>query len=64
MQPHQQRVIDERDELEVKRLALEKFITENPIFKSISVSDGELLCEQFRAMCVYSAILAERIRRF
>lgn len=64
MLPHQQRVIDERDELEVKRLALEKFINESPIFENLTISDRELMCEQYRSMCVYSATLAERIRRF
>jgi len=40
-QPHQQRVIAERDELNVRVSALEDFTTSDPIFTTLSNKEAE-----------------------
>lgn len=64
MQPHQQRVIDERNELNEKLIALNKFICTSPIFKKLTGAEKELMREQARVMDEYSDILQERIELF
>ncbi|KPD17309.1 hypothetical protein ADM96_20300 [Burkholderia sp. ST111] len=62
--PHQQRVLDEKAELDVRRRKLCEFIAANPAFVDLSDYDRELLVNQYRVMTEYSAILRERIRTF
>lgn len=62
--PHQQRVVDERNELQDRRNKLIQFIQENPIFKTLEEGDQKLLKEQFEAMTWYQKILDSRITRF
>lgn len=64
LQPHQQRVVDEKTELDEKLSKLDQFIAESPIFKKLESEDRMLLEEQFRAMTEYSNILYNRINRF
>ena len=64
VQPHQQRVIDEQTELQVKMKALDHFINESEVFKSLEEIDKILLKQQFRAMIDYDHILGLRINRF
>lgn len=68
MQPHQQRVVNEKTELDVKIAALTAFINtfDAPFSKFAALPDPERqrLYTQQHAMIVYSGILAERIAAF
>lgn len=63
MQPHQQRVVDEKKELDDKIERLTAF-TKGDIFKSIDDEDQRLLVKQLSEMGSYSETLASRIARF
>lgn len=62
--PHQQRVIDEREELVVRLRKLGSFIKESPVFKTLPAEERERLVRQESCMSEYSLILGERIRAF
>lgn len=62
--PHQQRVIEEANELGVKLKALEIFIIENPIFTSLKEDEQFLLENQANIMGQYFQILKDRISKF
>jgi hypothetical protein len=62
--PHQQRVIDEKAELDERREKLGVFIKENPIFQDLPAEERERLVRQESCMAEYSAILGERIAAF
>ena len=64
MPPHQQRVIDELNELADRRNKLCAFIDNSPIFKSIPADEQERLKRQMRIMGEYVAVLSERIAEF
>lgn len=64
MQAHQQRVVDEKRDLDEKREKLLTFIKESPVFATLSESDQTLLTEQYEVMTHYSVILGSRIDRF
>ena len=64
LQPHQQRVIEEKDELDKKIAALGYFIGETPFFKNVDSAEQGRLLEQLRAMREYSEILDMRIQVF
>lgn len=64
LQPHQQRVVDEKAELDKKATALSTFIGENPIFGTIDAAEQERLKEQCELMWEYSEILGARIAAF
>jgi len=64
MQPHQQRVINEKEELDKKATALSEFIGNNPIFDTLDPAEQERLKVQNDIMWQYSEILAERIAAF
>lgn len=67
MQPHQQRVADEKTELDVKIAALAGFINDSsPGARFLTLAEAERmrLYAQHRAMVAYSAILGERIAAF
>lgn len=64
MQPHQQRVVDEKTELDEKATALSNFIATSPIFKTLDRAEQERLEEQSEIMWRYSEILGERISAF
>ncbi len=64
MQPHQQRVVDEKSELDTKIEALQKFIAGSPIFTGLPEEEKERLVRQESCMSEYSSILAERIAAF
>ncbi|EJD6037775.1 hypothetical protein M0J18_RS04915 [Morganella morganii] len=63
MQPHQQRVVDEKAELDDKISKLTAF-TGGDIFKSIHQEDQDLLIDQLSLMAKYSQVLEKRISRF
>lgn len=63
-QAHQQRVVDEKTELDLKRQKLEDFLLKSPIYNDLELQDKLLLVEQGRVMMLYSEILDKRIARF
>lgn len=64
LKPHQQRVLDEKDELDTKATALSKFIGESTIFPTLDAAEQGRLKEQCELMWEYSEILAARIAAF
>lgn len=61
--PHQQRVVDEKRELDERREKLDAFCS-TTLFHGLPDSEQSLLLRQGVAMRVYSDILAERIASF
>lgn len=61
LQPRQQRVVTERDELKLKADALLKFLQTEGNSVKVSTKEWTLLKEQWDAMMIYYAILQERI---
>lgn len=61
--PHQQRVVDEKKELDTKLAALKGFFN-TAIFTGLDQVNQDLLSSQEVAMEEYSQILAERIQLF
>ncbi len=68
LKPHQQRVVDEKAELDQKLAALTAFIgtsrVGNTIFGGLPERERMRLYAQQRVMTEYSAILGERIADF
>lgn len=64
MQPHQQRVVDEKTELDIKLEKLEQFILSNSLFQKLSTDEQIRMCRQQNAMKSYSEVLGERIAAF
>lgn len=62
--PHQQRVVDEKAELDKKATALRQFIGSNPLFDTIDAAEQERLRKQNDVMWQYSEILGARIAAF
>lgn len=63
MQAHEQRVIEEKKELDQKLEKLNAF-TGTPTFSALGEEDTMLLLKQLRVMEQYSSILQQRIDRF
>lgn len=66
MQPHEERVIAEKQELDERLAKLKAFCFDpgSPIFKALSPIDRDLLEDQYNSMKDYSEILGKRIARF
>jgi len=64
LQPHQQRVVDERFELNDKATKLNDFIGNNPLFENIASDEQEDLKVQLDIMFQYIEVLDRRILRF
>ena len=64
MQPHQQRVVDEKTELGTKANALSNFIGHSPIFATLDAAEQERLKVQNDLMWQYSEVLGARITAF
>ena len=62
--PHQERVINELEELELKITNLTSFITSSTIYPTLDVKEQTLLSNQKDKMIEYSNILKERILSF
>ena len=62
--PYQQRVIEEKIELDFRLQKLQDFIGTNNKFYSLSVADQQTMQEQANAMKLYANILHYRIGRF
>lgn len=63
LQPHEQRVVDERNELIEKITKLHAFFTTD-VFTHLQDEDQNLLEEQVQLMMNYSDVLLKRINRF
>ena len=63
-QPHELRVIEEKETLDKKILDLQKFIFDNPIYKTLDIRIQNLQRNQLDAMERYSNILGLRIELF
>lgn len=64
LQPHQQRVVDEKTELDKKATALSEFIERSSIFETLTPMEKGLLKDQEYVMWYYSRILTTRISAF
>lgn len=64
LQPHQQRVVTERDELKYKTKALTTFIDLNATFSTLPKREQELLQQQEVIMRNYITVLDQRIALF
>lgn len=64
MQPYQERVIDEKVDLDARREKLTAFIDENPMFDALPEDEQKRLERQALIMAEYSAILGARIEAF
>ncbi len=62
-QPHQQRVVDEKTELDAKREKLGAF-KNGAMFPTLPWQEQERLNTQAHIMTMYSAVLGERIAAF
>jgi|688.fasta_scaffold24636_8 hypothetical protein len=62
--PHQQRVVDEANELKDKFSKLGAFILDNPIFLTLIDDEQQDLSEQYNVMEKYIVVLDRRIARF
>lgn len=63
LKPHQQRVVEEKAELDDKLTKLGAALN-GGLREKVSVDEFSLLCEQERVMREYSEILARRIANF
>jgi hypothetical protein len=63
MEPYQQRVVEEKTELDIKLEKLETFLN-GDIFESIPEDESRRLVRQRLVMAEYSTILGERIANF
>lgn len=63
MQPHQQRVVDEKTDLDDKCAKLASFIG-GPVFIGLPDPEQSRLRQQAHAMAAYSLILGDRIAAF
>ncbi|HIC7209393.1 crAss001_48 related protein [Burkholderia stabilis] len=61
--PHQQRVVDEKTELDERREKLGQF-KHTPVFERLPWQEQERLNTQAHIMTMYSAVLGERIAAF
>lgn len=64
MQPHQQRVVGEKTELDEKLTKLMSFIDGNPVYAGLPKDEQSRLKMQAIFMRGYSDVLAERIAAF
>lgn len=63
MQPYQQRVVEEQEELDIKRDRLRAFFGTD-LYRELDPAEQSRLNRQLEAMTLYSNILAERIAAF
>lgn len=62
--PHQQRVLDEKQELDIRITKLDEFIVRNPLFGGLPADERASLKRQLDVQRELSTILGERIARF
>jgi hypothetical protein len=65
LQPYQERVIQEKAELDLNIFKLLAFTgASNPVFSAMDFPDRDLLNRQCNLMQLYSEVLGQRIERF
>ncbi|MCT4181920.1 hypothetical protein KRE40_03610 [Elizabethkingia meningoseptica] len=64
LQPHQQRVVDELNEVRERHSKLGAFILDNPIYLSLPKEEKKDLKIQCNAMAIYVDTLERRVSRF
>lgn len=64
LKPHQRRVVDEKEVLDVLRGKLATFIGSDNIYRGLPKPEQSRLNRQLEAMTLYSNILGERIAAF
>lgn len=64
MEQHQQRVVDEQKELDIKIKGLQRFIEGGDVFDKLPKAEREDMMKQLNHMRVYTSILTRRINRF
>ncbi len=64
MEPHQQRVVDEKSDLDTRLIALQKFIAGSPVFEQLPEAEQDRLRKQEMLMAALSGVLHERIAAF
>lgn len=63
MKPHEERVVQEKKDLDEKLTKLQTFV-DGPVFSQIAPQDRDLLLRQRSHMRKYSEVLGLRIARF
>lgn len=61
LQPHQQRVVDEKADLDDRRQKLQAFLLADPRAVAMDEAEKSRMERQYAAMSLYSDVLAERI---
>ena len=64
LEPHQQRVVDEQAELQIKINSLDAFINQHEVFMKLLSEERNDLKAQLLYMTEYNNILKNRINRF
>lgn len=64
MQPHQERVVAESNELRERLTKLTAFIISNETFEKLNETDQSLLRQQRDIMGEYLDVLGQRVARF
>lgn len=65
MQPHQQRVVEEKTELDEKIMKLGAFVLQrSSVFDKLEIAERIRLMRQLSIMQLYSQVLEERISAF
>jgi len=64
MAPHQQRVVEEKQELDNKIAKLNLFIGEGSVFPTLDAAEQERMKVQLDLMFQYSEVLGKRIAAF
>ncbi|WKL16560.1 hypothetical protein QYQ99_03115 [Comamonas testosteroni] len=62
--PHQQRVLDEKQELDIRITRLDEFILRNALFRQLDPDEQACMRRQLDVMRELSVILGERISAF
>lgn len=62
--PHQQRLLDEKQELDIRITKLDEFIERNPLFGNLPDAEQARMKRQLDVMHELSSILSERIANF
>lgn len=64
MTPYQLRVVDEKKDLDLKKVSLANFITDNNLFETLNTEEQARLKTQYKHMTDYSLVLGLRINHF
>ena len=64
LQPHQQRVVAERDGLKDRLVKLDDFIEKSPVFQNVDPREQDRLRIQRSHMSCYLMVLEDRIQHF